>query len=124
MKRVIPCLLLLPLLTSCVQEGYYEPGYYPPPPPPPYVEVHRYDAQRHAHRPAPRARVYQGHSNNQGNVQVHGNPHRGGQAVVVNPRQPQQQAPAQAQVPPSAHGPAVKAPAHGIDQQNNVSSHN
>lgn len=41
MKRLMPCLLLLPLLTSCVQAGYYyEPEFYPPPPPPPSVEVH------------------------------------------------------------------------------------
>ena len=136
MKRAIPCLLLLRLLTSCVvQEGYYEPGYYPPPPPPPYVEVHRYEHHhRPAYRPAPQARVYQGHTNNQGSAQVHGNTHRGGQAVGVNPRQPQsrpmpQQTPPQAQVPANAHGrgangPAAKSPAQVMEQQNNVSGHN
>ena len=97
MKRFIPCMLLLPLLSSCVPEGgYYEPGYYPPPPPPPYVEIHRYEEHRHyehgprhGYRPAPQARVYQAPANvhGSGNARSHGFT-RGGQAVVINPRQP------------------------------------
>lgn len=149
MKRVIPGLLLLPLLSSCVvQEEYYAPGYYPPPPPPPYVEVHRYEAPRHEHhrhhgyRPVPQARVYQGHANPHGNVHanVPGNAsvtnRAGRQAVVVSPRQPQvQQAPViqhpapqqspQAQTHVNAHGNTGTA--HGsqpVVQHNNVEQHN
>ncbi|USQ14724.1 hypothetical protein J2N86_05315 [Legionella lytica] len=101
MKRLIPCMLLLPLLSSCVPEaGYYEPGYYAPPPPPPYVEIHRYEEHRHydhgprhhrhGYRPAPQARVHQAPANvhGNGNAHAHGST-RGGQAVVINPRQPQ-----------------------------------
>ncbi|WP_040535057.1 hypothetical protein [Legionella drancourtii] len=146
MKRVIPSLLLLPLLTSCVvQEGYYEPGYYPPPPP--YVEIHRYDEHRHEHhqtpgyRPAPQARVYQGQVNNHANAPIHGNHRPGGQAVVVSPQQPQPQtrpmplqSQPQAQVQPNAHGhgrvngPTAMPPAASgsktLDQQHNVEGHN
>lgn len=99
MKRFIPCLLLLPLLSSCVaQDTYYQPGYYPPPP---SVEYHRhesarYGASRHQHqgyRAAPQARVYEGQRNQPGNAHGHvsGN---GGQAVVVRPNQ----------APSSVHG--------------------
>jgi hypothetical protein len=92
MKLVVPSLLLLPLLTSCVvQEGYYAPGYYSAPSPP-YVEIHRHDEYRHAHRHhqdrrhVPQVRVYPG----RGNPNVHGHDNRQpGQAVIVNPRQPQ-----------------------------------
>ena len=88
MKRIIPCLLLLPLLCSCVvQEGYYEPGYYPPPPPP-RVEVHRYGHHPQGYRPAPRAHVERrGYANN--NVHGHGNNHGGRPVVTGNARQPQ-----------------------------------
>jgi hypothetical protein len=127
--------LLLPLLTSCVvQEGYYEPGYYPPPPPSPYVEIHRYDEHRHEHhrtpgyRPAPQARVYQGHVNNHGNVQVQGNNRPDGHAVVVNPHQPQTQVQPNAHGHGGANGPAVTPPAASgpnvMNQQHNIEGHN
>lgn len=89
-KFLIPCLLALPLLSSCtvIEEEYYAPGYYGPPPPP-RVEVERHypqgyyrDYNRHYHgqaryRQVPRGRVYQ-----QANS--------GGNAVIVTPRGAQQ----------------------------------
>ncbi|MDR3503149.1 MAG: hypothetical protein P4L79_11285 [Legionella sp.] len=111
MKRLIPCMLFLPFLSSCVPDGtYYEPGYYPPPPPP-HVEIHRYEEHRHydhaprhhrhGYRPAPQARVYQAPANvhGNGNAHTHGAT-GGGQAVVINPRQPQVRPQPQAQVRP------------------------
>lgn len=119
MKRLIPCMLLLPLLSSCVSEGaYYEPGYYAPPPPP-YVEIHRYEEHRHydhgsrhhrhGYRPAPQARVYQAPVNvhGNGNAHAHGARH-GGQVVVINPRQPQVRSQPHVQVRPQ--GPAANPP--------------
>jgi hypothetical protein len=112
MKRVLPTLLLLPILTSCVtQQGYYEPGYYPPPPPPPHVEIHRHHRD---YQPVPQARVYQNRINNHGNAHGHGNNQPGGHAVVVTPRQPQvrpqQPAAVQPRGPVPSHGPVVVRP--------------
>lgn len=125
MKRLIPCMLVLPLLSSCVEGGYYEPGYYPPPPPPPHVEVHRYGEQhrpydhRHHHQgynPAPRARVEHNSANPHRNAHSHGVAPGGSQATVANPHQPQApaqpprpQAPTQAPHQGQAHAP-VPAP--------------
>ncbi|WP_133137101.1 hypothetical protein [Legionella rowbothamii] len=127
MKRLIPCMLLLPLLSSCVPEGaYYEPGYYAAPPPP-YVEIHRYEEHRHydhgprhhrhGYRPVPQARVYQAPANVHGNGTAHSHGvRRGGQPVVINPRQPQvrpqpqvparPQSQAQARPQEQAHSPS------------------
>ncbi|MDR3441773.1 MAG: hypothetical protein P4L65_02030 [Legionella sp.] len=124
MKRLLPCLLLVPLLTSCyvAQEGYYEPGYYHPAP---RVEVHRYE-QPHNHgyhrgyRPAPQARVEHGRG-----------PHHGGQAVIVSPRQPQMHAPGRPNVHgqaippgrPNVHGPATSPSRPNVPRQSQSNVH-
>lgn len=62
MKYLVSCLLVLPLITSCVeQDQYYPQDYYNPAP---RVEVQR-NAPTHYHhngysRPAPQGRVYHG----------------------------------------------------------------
>lgn len=105
MKYLVPCLLVLPLLVSCVeQDPYTERNYYAPPPP--RVEVERHDLNQHHHhnngyyRPAPQARVYHGHNN------VHG-----GSKVIVNPHAPQGQVQVQ-QHNTHGHGGANNNVAH------------
>jgi hypothetical protein len=53
MNRLIPCLLVLPLLTSCrmAQPEYYDAGYYHSVPP--RSEIYGYDEQPHHYRYAP-----------------------------------------------------------------------
>lgn len=136
MKRIIPSLLLLPLLTSCVvQEGYYAPGYYPPPPPPPYVEVHRYEVHPHAayrqhgYRPAPGVRVHQEHGHQRANVHPNAPANArvvnrpAGRAVVANPHQPQQ-APRSQQAQPRQVAPAVQQHAPAPVRPNGTQTHN
>ncbi|MCL9685521.1 hypothetical protein [Legionella maioricensis] len=77
MKYLVSCLLVLPLITSCVeQDQYYESNYYNPAP---RVEVERNNPNYHHHnngyyRPAPQGRAYHGHTDVNRN------------RVMVNPR--------------------------------------
>lgn len=87
MKYLVSCLLVLPLITSCVeQDQYYEQNYYNPAP---RVEVQRNYPNHHNgyYRPAPQERAYHGHADvnrnrvivnprvSQGDVQVQHNVH-------------------------------------------------
>lgn len=92
MKYLVPCFLVLPLMTSCVeQEQYYPGGYYNPPPrvevQPGYPNNAHHHGNNGGYRPAPQARVNHGHNNvNQNNV-------------IVNPQVPQGHAPVQHNAP-------------------------
>lgn len=92
MKYLVPCLLVLPLMTSCVQqEQYYPGGYYNPPPrvevQPGYPGNGHHHANNGASGSAPQARVYHGHTDINQNK------------VVVNPQVPQGQVPVQHNAP-------------------------
>lgn len=81
MKYLVPCVLVLPLITSCVeQDPYYEQNYYAPSA---RVEVHQDDyPNRHYHnhhgyhRPAaPQGRTYHGHTDlNQNKIIIQSTP--------------------------------------------------
>jgi hypothetical protein len=102
MKYLVSCLLALPLITSCVEQGaYYEQNYYNPAP---RVEVQpNYPTSRHHHngyRPAPKGRAYHGHADVNRN------------RVIVNPGAPQREV----EVHHDVHG-------QGGNNQNNVVRH-
>lgn len=59
MKRLIPCCILLPLLTSCemTQPEYYEAGYYHSAQP--HSEIYGFDERPHDYRhPNPHHRTH------------------------------------------------------------------
>ena len=70
MKYLVSCLLVLPFITSCVeQDPYYEQNYYGSPPPRVEVQSDYSTTNRHHHnshgyhRPAaPQGRIYHGHA--------------------------------------------------------------
>ncbi len=123
MKYLVPCLLVLPLLTSCMENDPYESNYYAPPP---RVEIERHDLNQHYHhnngyyRPAPQGRVYHGHTNV-----------NGGSRVIVNSHTPQGRVEVQQnthghgnangnEVRPRPTGRAVVVPGAVRGQTNNV----
>jgi len=146
MKYLVSLILAIPLITSCtvIQEEYYEPNYYNPPPRvevvPDYNHRHYHDGRRTVYRPAPRGRVYHGHTQVAPNAviinprapqvraqqNVHG--HNGNAGVVVRPSAPG----TQVQVQPNVHGhngnagTVVRPPAPGaqVQVQQNVHGHN
>ncbi|WP_010653076.1 hypothetical protein [Fluoribacter dumoffii] len=68
MKRLIPCLVLIPFLTSCemVEPEYYEAGYYHSMPP--RAEVYGFDERPHDYRhPSRNHRSYK---------EMHGSPNQ------------------------------------------------
>ncbi|WP_233593687.1 hypothetical protein [Legionella qingyii] len=95
MKRLIPCLLLLPLLTSCeiTAPEYYDAGYYHSVPP--RAEIYGFDERPHDYRhPSP---YHRGHKKTNGapvqakihshNQQTHGHTPNQKQVVVNNTNQ-------------------------------------
>ena len=81
MKRLIPSVLLFPLLTSCVQPEYYDAGYYHSVPP--RSEIYDYDERPHDYR-----HPYHDHREHKnGKVKVHHPEH--GQAHQVHNYQKQ-----------------------------------
>ncbi|STY28680.1 Uncharacterised protein [Legionella wadsworthii] len=74
MKRFIPCLLLLPLITSCelTEPEYYDAGYYHSVPP--RAEIYGFDERPHDYRHPPHHHGFkQPHQeSNQATVHGHG----------------------------------------------------
>ncbi len=124
MKYLFPCLLVLPLLTSCVeQDPYYEGNYYAPPP---RVEVERHDLNQHYHhnnghyRLAPQGRIYHGHNHVNGGSRVIVNPHASQGRVEVQQNTHGHGSVNGSEVRPRSTGRTVVVPGAVRGQTNNV----
>ncbi|AWN73693.1 hypothetical protein LEAN103870_13515 [Legionella anisa] len=91
MKRLIPCCILLPLLTSCemTQPEYYEAGYYHSAQP--HSEIYGFDERPHDYRhPNPHHRTHKKTKGATNQAKTHGHNHHANdqKQVTVNNAKP------------------------------------
>ncbi|MGM9452134.1 hypothetical protein ACTAZI_02240 [Legionella bozemanae] len=91
MKRLIPCLLLVPFLAACemTEPEYYEAGYYHSVPP--RSEIYGFDERPHDYRhPVPHYREHKKTKGTSKQAKTHGHGHHANdqKQVIVNNTKP------------------------------------